>query len=133
MSSISYCPACHHRSPGYKKLCNHCRWIKHTLHIDPAAIYHLNTLQAGRCKLCGEFPPRNTHLCIDRNATEVRGLLCRRCHQSIASLGILHERLNILQRAAEYLTNASPRIHIQAPRRRPSISAYGLNETVDNG
>ena len=120
MSSITYCPACRRRSSGRKKLCNRCHWIKYTLHCsDPAALHHLNTVQSGRCKICGMFPPRDAQLCIDRNSTEVRGLLCQHCYQGMQSFSTL----DLLQLAIEYLADTSLRIPFRLPRRRSPITA----------
>lgn len=63
--------------------------------------------QAGLCAIC-EAPEHLEHfesLCVDHDheTGEVRGLLCNRCNRAI---GLLQDRYDLVQTAADYLKNA---------------------------
>ncbi len=57
----------------------------------------------GACEICGETKDK---LCIDHahDSKKVRGLLCNRCNRS---LGLLKDRVDVLEAAIIYLKRAS--------------------------
>lgn len=65
---------------------------------------NLVSLQGGKCAIC-LCTPRKRRLAVDHNhkTGEVRGLLCVRCNKDL--LGLVRDRVEILQRAIDYLTN----------------------------
>lgn len=64
--------------------------------------------QGGRCFIC-QNKPRKMRLAVDHDhkTGEVRGLLCKRCNQSV--LGAAHDNVDILRRAVRYLENPPSR------------------------
>lgn len=86
----------------------------------------LMAAQAGACFICGKRftagrVPQRDH---DHATGEVRGLLCARCNTQI---GYMHEDVEWLRNALDYLTDPPsrgvfdvPRTHVNAP---PQVSA----------
>jgi hypothetical protein len=78
--------------------------------LSEAEFEAIESLQGGRCKLCGGVQPgrlAGRHLCVDHcHATgRVRGLLCSSCNRA---LGLFRENAELLRRAVDYISAPLP-------------------------
>lgn len=85
---------------------SHARAIEKTFGITAAQYEAILRAQGGRCAICRQVP-RSKRLAVDHDhqTGEVRGLLCSGKDRSgcNVALGILHDDVDIVQRAADYL------------------------------
>lgn len=88
------------RSAVYRR-----RHLKRTFGITEEQYESIKRIQDGKCAICGkdEKDARGGMLCVDHchNSRKIRGLLCFECN---IALGNFHDDLNILRRAAEYIS-----------------------------
>lgn len=79
-------------------------YLKRVFGITLQQYDKLLLLQEGRCYIC-QNKPRTKKLAVDHDhkTKEVRGLLCMKCNRDV--LGSAHDKVEILQRAVEYLLN----------------------------
>jgi hypothetical protein len=64
--------------------------------------------QGGRCAICDALPENGERLCVDHDhhTREVRALLCGRCN---TALGLMGERVDLIERLAQYAAEAEER------------------------
>ena len=116
----TYCIVCR-RKVNKSALCPRCKDIQYRWHVDPKDIHALHIDQAGRCKVCGDFPHKNRSLSIDHDHTtrKIRGLLCTRCNMGLGYLS----SIELLRKGIEYLGSPLPTItEISVEPRCPRIS-----------
>lgn len=84
--------------------------IKQKYGLNPSEFNAMLNSQGNGCAICGEQFESPSHACVDHDhqTSEVRGLLCRKCNSGI---GQFNDKLNLLERAVEYL---QPKVKLKA-------------------
>ena len=76
--------------------------LKRTFGITQAEYDEMLEAQGGGCAICGDEPAEGQSFHIDHLGDSVRGILCVRCNNA---LGLLKERTDLAERAADYLAS----------------------------
>lgn len=74
--------------------------LKRTFGMTHADYEAMLEAQGGGCAVCGDAPADGKSFHVDHLGDEVRGILCVRCNNA---LGLLRERVDLAERAADYL------------------------------
>ena len=74
--------------------------LRRVFGITQAEYEAMLAAQGGGCAICGDEPAEGQSLHVDHLGDRVRGILCVRCNNA---LGQLKERVDLADRAADYL------------------------------
>jgi Recombination endonuclease VII len=77
--------------------------LRRTFGISLVEYEEILAAQGGGCAICGEVPEAGRSFHVDHLGDRVRGILCVRCNNA---LGQLKERVDLLERAADYVDAA---------------------------